>query len=91
MAPAETHSTSGGDATLGVSGLVIALAVISVALRFYTRSFTRQGLRWDDWLILAAVIATLATAALLLWGRSNLNQQGQRHPQTQNLSRSYFI
>ncbi|KAI1203025.1 hypothetical protein F5X97DRAFT_342927 [Nemania serpens] len=70
MAPAETHSTSGGDATLGVSGLVIALAVISVALRFYTRSFTRQGLRWDDWLILAAVIATLATAALLLWGNA---------------------
>ncbi|KAI1351585.1 hypothetical protein F5Y01DRAFT_304525 [Xylaria sp. FL0043] len=70
MAPVEAQSDSGGDATLGVSGLVIVLAVISVILRFYTRIFTRQGLKLDDWLILAAVIATLATAALLLWGNA---------------------
>ncbi|SPQ21895.1 dfda39f6-a5c8-46ae-bf19-02b514ffa04e [Thermothielavioides terrestris] len=68
-APSSTDDGS-GDATLGVSGLVIALAVISVALRFYTRIFTRLGLGWDDWLIFAAVIFTLATAVLLLWGNS---------------------
>lgn len=61
-------ASDGGNATLGVSGLVIVLAVISVGLRFYTRVFTRAGLWWDDWLILAAVVAILATAALLLWG-----------------------
>ncbi|KAI1177744.1 hypothetical protein F4777DRAFT_191828 [Nemania sp. FL0916] len=70
MAPAQSQPENGSDVTLGVSGLVIALAVISVALRFYTRHFTRQGLRWDDWLILAAVVATLATAASLLWGNA---------------------
>ncbi|KAI0816494.1 hypothetical protein GGR55DRAFT_686048 [Xylaria sp. FL0064] len=70
MAPVEAPSDSGGDATLGVSGLVIVLAVISVILRFYTRIFTRQGLKLDNWLILAAVIATLATTALLLWGNA---------------------
>lgn len=68
MAPVQAQPSGDDDATLGVSGLVIGLAVISVALRFYTRIFTRQGLRWDDWFIMAAVIATLATAALLLWG-----------------------
>ncbi|KAI0903109.1 hypothetical protein F4823DRAFT_629668 [Ustulina deusta] len=67
MAATPSQPSSESDATLGVGGLVIALAVVSVALRFYTRIFTRQGLQWDDWLILVAVITTLATAALLLW------------------------
>ncbi|KAI0407295.1 hypothetical protein F4802DRAFT_612385 [Xylaria palmicola] len=70
MNTTEILAGSESDTTLGVSGLVIALAVISVILRFYTRIFTRQGLQWDDWLILVAVIATLATAALLLWGNA---------------------
>ncbi|KAI3342348.1 hypothetical protein F4824DRAFT_495290 [Ustulina deusta] len=70
MAATPSQSSSESDATLGVSGLVIALAVVSVALRFYARIFTRQGLQWDDWLILVAVITTLATAALLLWGNA---------------------
>jgi hypothetical protein len=70
MAPVRARPNSGGgDETLGVSALVIVLAVISVALRFYTRIFTRQGLQLDDWLILAAVITTLVTAILLLWGK----------------------
>ncbi|KAI0859760.1 hypothetical protein F4860DRAFT_504426 [Xylaria cubensis] len=54
MATTRSQSGSESEATLGVSGLVIALAVISVALRFYTRIFTRQGLELDDWLILVA-------------------------------------
>ncbi|KAI0470515.1 hypothetical protein GGR56DRAFT_660659 [Xylariaceae sp. FL0804] len=68
--PIDTPPASEGDSTTGVSGLVIALAVISVALRFYTRFFTKQGLKTDDWLILAAMIATLVTAVLLLWGNA---------------------
>jgi hypothetical protein len=60
---------AGGDATIGVSGAVIALAVVFVALRFYTRIFTHAGLGADDWFIFAAVITTLATAAILLAGK----------------------
>jgi hypothetical protein len=71
MVPAHVQSGSGSNATLGVSGLVIVLAVLSVALRFYTQIFTRQGLHWDDWLRLVADIATLATFGLLLWGAFN--------------------
>ncbi|KAF2973115.1 hypothetical protein GQX73_g488 [Xylaria multiplex] len=70
MATTQSQSGSEDDATLGVSALVIALAVIFVALRFYTRIFTRQGLQWDDWLILVAVVTTLVTIALLLWGNA---------------------
>ncbi|KAI8959583.1 hypothetical protein F5Y11DRAFT_359093 [Daldinia sp. FL1419] len=70
MAPVSAPSESDGDVTLAVSGVIIALATMSVALRFYTRKFTRLGLKADDWLIMAAVVAALATAALLLWGNS---------------------
>ncbi|KAI1659827.1 hypothetical protein F4813DRAFT_352100 [Daldinia decipiens] len=70
MAPIPEPSESSGDATLAVSGVVIVLALLSVVLRFYTRRFTRLGLGADDWLILVAVIATLLTAVLLLWGNS---------------------
>jgi hypothetical protein len=66
-APAQKKSGE-SDATLAVSALVIALAVLSSGLRFYTRIFTKAGLKADDWMILAAVISTLATAALLLAG-----------------------
>lgn len=55
-------------ATLAVSGLVFGLAIVTVALRFYTRKFTEAGLKYDNWFILASVILTLVTAVLLLWG-----------------------
>ena len=58
-----------GDAIFGVGGVVIGLAVICVALRFYTRIFTKAGLWWDDWMVFVAVVATLMTAALLLWSQ----------------------
>lgn len=56
------------NATLALSGLVIALAVVSTGLRFYTRMFTRSGLKADDWTMFAAVLFTLATAAVTLAG-----------------------
>ena len=65
-------SSSSGDGssttTLAASGLLIGLAVITVAFRFYVRRSTKAGLKWDDWLTLAAVIITLVTAGLLVWG-----------------------
>ncbi|KAK3332972.1 hypothetical protein B0T19DRAFT_398691 [Cercophora scortea] len=54
--------------TMVITGLVIVLAVASVALRLYTRISMRQGIKADDWLILAAVIIALLTVSILLWG-----------------------
>lgn len=50
------------------SGIVTGLAVICVALRFYTRIRTKAGIAWDDWWILIALLTTLLTGGLLLWG-----------------------
>ena len=57
-----------GTATYAVGGLIVGLAIISVVLRFYTRAITKAELWWDDWLILASVLATVLTAILLIWG-----------------------
>ncbi|ORY00289.1 hypothetical protein BCR34DRAFT_546930 [Clohesyomyces aquaticus] len=75
QARADAHGSGESDTTLAVSGLIIVLAVISCALRFYTRIFTKSGLKSDDWFILVAVLATLLTAALLLWGNA-IDQNG---------------
>ena len=61
-----------GAATIVVSGIVFALAIIAVALRFYTRIVTKAGLGWDDWLVLAAVISVLLTGILVVWGKIDL-------------------
>ncbi|KAI1078185.1 hypothetical protein F5B20DRAFT_548367 [Whalleya microplaca] len=68
MAPTQEPTGGADHATMVVSGVVIVLVIISVALRFYTRIFTRAGLKADDWLILAALIATLTFSGLLLGG-----------------------
>jgi hypothetical protein len=68
---ATAPNTSGeSNATLAVSGLVIGLAVAFTALRIYVRIFTKAGVKLDDCFILISVLATLATAALLLYGKS---------------------
>ncbi|KAI1407959.1 hypothetical protein F5Y13DRAFT_115429 [Hypoxylon sp. FL1857] len=51
-----------------VGGVFVALAIVSVGLRFYTRIFMRAGLWYDDWLILLGVATTLVGMALLLRG-----------------------
>ena len=60
--------------TIVIEGLIIALAVVFVVLRFYVRITTKAGLGWDDWLILAAVVATLITAIILLVGKYKLSR-----------------
>ncbi|MCJ1443806.1 MAG: hypothetical protein MMC23_004306 [Stictis urceolatum] len=60
--PSDGESTS----TIAISGLVIVLAVIFTALRFYVRATTKAGLGWDDWLILCSVVVTIITAVLVL-------------------------
>ena len=64
-----SSDTKEGTATFAVGGLVVALAILSVALRFYTRLITKAGLWWDDWFALAAVLAAVLTAVPLIWGK----------------------
>ncbi|KAI3321063.1 hypothetical protein HD806DRAFT_211358 [Xylariaceae sp. AK1471] len=68
----------GGDeytASVAVGGLVAALAVISVALRFYSRHITATGFKWDDWLVLLALATTLTSDILVLYS-SGINPNG---------------
>jgi hypothetical protein len=51
-------------------GVVIPLAIIFVALRFYTRFITKAGLSWDDWLILVSVIFMAVTAIILIYANA---------------------
>lgn len=49
-----------GPDILAVSGTMIALSTIAVALRFYGRYVgLKSGLWWDDWLALAALVRYL--------------------------------
>lgn len=54
-------------ATTAVGALVIVLAVVSVALRLYTRYFTGAGFKSDDWFILLALATTIVTDVLVLY------------------------
>lgn len=68
--PSVSDDASGnGLATEIASIVVIFVALVTVGLRFYTRIFTRLGLWWDDWLLLASALATLGVAATSLAGR----------------------
>ena len=55
-------------ASIAVGAVVIVLAVIFVALRFYMRITTHAGLKWDDWLSLLAVLLIIVIDVILLWG-----------------------
>lgn len=59
--------SSDSNATAVVLGIVLVLDIITVVLRFYARKITKVGVKWDDWLILAAIVATLVVAGLLIW------------------------
>ncbi|KAI0433799.1 hypothetical protein F5Y09DRAFT_338395 [Xylaria sp. FL1042] len=60
--------------------IILVLGWISVALRFYTRIFARQGLKWDDWLLLlsaitgSTVIALTVSAAVVAPDGNNTTQ-----------------
>jgi len=66
----ETATDNENSSIAAVGALVLALAVVSVAARFYTRHFTKAGFGWDDWLILLALIVTIVTDILELCGSS---------------------
>lgn len=64
----ETSTNSSG--TIVAAAIVAALAVICVALRFYTRIRTKAGIAWDDWWILISLLTSLLIGGLLFWGKS---------------------
>ncbi|KAI0887036.1 uncharacterized protein GGS22DRAFT_120698 [Annulohypoxylon maeteangense] len=71
MASAPAPSDGGSvTTTMAICGVVIVLAIIFVALRFYIRIFTRAGLGYDDWLILLGVVTILIIMVLLLVGNA---------------------
>ncbi|KAI1771062.1 hypothetical protein F4818DRAFT_220614 [Hypoxylon cercidicola] len=77
MAPVYERADSGGGGgssehtvIWAINGLVVVLAVLSTALRFYTRIFTKAGLKADDWLILGALVTALVMAVLVIWGNT---------------------
>ncbi|KAI1419370.1 hypothetical protein F5Y12DRAFT_778391 [Xylaria sp. FL1777] len=57
-----------GMATLVSAILLVGLGIISVALRFYTRVFSRQDIEWDDWLLLLALTAGIAAVVITAIG-----------------------
>ena len=63
-----SDSPNNSMATIVASAVVIGLATICVALRFYARVHTKAGVAWDDWCILIGLLTTLLSGALLLWG-----------------------
>lgn len=65
---ASGDTDSGVDVTTAVGAPVAVLALIAVVLRFWTRYFTRAGFRWDDWMILVALLGTIGTDAMVLAG-----------------------
>lgn len=61
-----TYATSEG--TLVVSISMPVLAVIVVALRFYSRVAHNTPASWDDWLIVPATVLTVALGGIMVWG-----------------------
>lgn len=69
MAPVEdvpTHGLRGPGFTS--SAVLIALAILSIILRFYIRIFTRAGLGIDDWFLMIAVVTEVMTASIVVSG-----------------------
>ncbi|KAI8633137.1 hypothetical protein F5Y19DRAFT_471396 [Xylariaceae sp. FL1651] len=72
--------------TFVASLVILILGWISVALRFYSRVFSRQGLKWDDWLLLLAAITGTTVLALTI-SAAVVNPDGNNT--TQNFNPDY--
>lgn len=56
------------DATTAAGATMVALSVIVVIFRFYTRLRLKSGLRWDDWFILISLISLITAGVLVVVG-----------------------
>lgn len=68
MSDHASSSYDHGNVETGVGAAMIALSIIFVVLRFYTRRHTKAGLGWDDWFALMALCGNIAAALLVLAG-----------------------
>lgn len=64
----DKHPSAQARATTTASTIVSVLAVISVALRFWTRRIIKAGYKADDWWILVGLVFMLSTGGVLLYG-----------------------
>ncbi|KAI0168902.1 hypothetical protein GGR52DRAFT_552777 [Hypoxylon sp. FL1284] len=60
------YETAGHVMTAGIALSVVDVVVL--CLRFWVRTSKRQGLRMDDWLILAATVSTVAIGISMVYG-----------------------
>ena len=60
--------SSNEDAATVAGAVLIALDIVTVAGRFYSRWFTKAGFGWDDWTILVAMLTGILPGALTIWG-----------------------
>lgn len=56
------------DATTAAGATMVALSVIVVIFRFYTRLRLKSGLRWDDWFILISLVSLITAGVLVVVG-----------------------
>lgn len=59
---------SNQDAATVAGAILIALDIITVAGRFYSRWSAKAGFGWDDWTILIAMLTGILPGALSIYG-----------------------
>jgi nitrate reductase gamma subunit len=63
-----SQSPESSKTTTASSAIFVVLALVSVALRFYTRTQVKASIAADDWWILVGLVLTCITGGLLLYG-----------------------
>ncbi|KAL8832109.1 MAG: hypothetical protein Q9191_000466 [Dirinaria sp. TL-2023a] len=58
-------------AMYGIATSMTILALVAIALRFYARHIKKTGYSWDDWMILPAMLFTIATAICMFVGAAD--------------------
>ena len=77
--PEPSPSSSYAPLTVGVivvCSVFPALAAVSVLVRFWCRKAYNIPLKADDWVIIPALVLTLATCGCGLWGRCPVGRTG---------------
>jgi hypothetical protein len=64
------HIPEPARTTIIVSTIILFIAWVAVALRFYIRWVTKLGIAADDWWILAGIILSFITGTTYLYGIS---------------------
>lgn len=62
------HIPEPARSTIIVSTIILFIAWIAVALRFYVRWITKVGIASDDWWILVGILLAFITGTTYLYG-----------------------